>query len=65
MTPGSLPIIRLGHALTVIVPEGHVAYLRRLDNARERHIREHTALLNQVQQFWSAVAMQVDRLLRL
>ena len=43
-------IIRLGHALTVIVPEGHAAYLRRLNNARERHIRERTALLNQLQQ---------------
>jgi transposase len=43
-------IIRLGHALTVIVPEGHAACLRRLNNARERHIRERTALLNQLQQ---------------
>ena len=43
-------IIRLGHALTVIVPEGHAASLRRLNNARERHIRERTALLNQLQQ---------------
>jgi transposase len=43
-------IIRLGHALTVIVPEGDAAYLRRLNNARERHIRERTALLNQLQQ---------------
>ena len=43
-------IIRLGHALTVIVPEGHAAYLRRRNNARERHIRERTALLNQLQQ---------------
>ncbi len=43
-------IIRLGHALTVIVPEGDAAYLRRLNNARERHIGERTALLNQLQQ---------------
>ena len=43
-------IVRLGHTLTVIVPEGHAAYLRRLNNARERHIRERTALLNQLQQ---------------
>jgi transposase len=43
-------IIRLGHALTVVVPEGDAAYLRRLNNARERHIRERTALLNQLQQ---------------
>jgi hypothetical protein len=43
-------IIRLGRALSVIVPEGDTAYLRRLNNARERHIREQTALLNQLQQ---------------
>ncbi len=44
-------IIRAGHALSVIVPEGDVAYLRRLNNARERHIKERTALINQLQQF--------------
>jgi len=43
-------IIRLGHALTVVVPEGDAAYLRRLNNARERHVGEQTALLNQLQQ---------------
>ncbi len=43
-------IIRLGHALSVVIPEGDAAYLRRLNNARERHIGEHTALLNQLQQ---------------
>jgi transposase len=36
--------------LSVIVPEGDAAYLRRLNNARERHVRERTALLNQMQQ---------------
>ena len=44
-------IIRVGHALSVIVPEGEVAYLRRLNNARERHVKERAALLNQLQQF--------------
>jgi transposase len=43
-------IIRLGRALSVVVPEGDAAYLRRLNNARERHIGERTALLNQMQQ---------------
>jgi len=43
-------IIRLGHALTIIVPEGDAAYLRRLNNARERHVGEQTAFLNQLQQ---------------
>ena len=36
--------------LSVVVPEGDAAYLRRLNNARERHVGERTALLNQMQQ---------------
>ncbi len=43
-------VIKLGHALSVVVPEGDTAYLRRLNNARERHVGERTALLNQMQQ---------------
>jgi len=43
-------IIRLGRALSVVVPEGDAAYLRRLNNARERHVAERIALLNQMQQ---------------
>ena len=43
-------IIRLGRALTIVVPEGDAAYLRRLNNARERHVGEQTALLNRLQQ---------------
>jgi len=43
-------IIRLGRALTLVVPEGDAASLRRLNNARERHVGEQTALLNQLQQ---------------
>jgi transposase len=43
-------IIRLGRTLAVVVPEGDAAYLRRLNNARERHVGEQTALLNQLQQ---------------
>jgi len=43
-------IIKLGRALSVVIPEGDAAYLRRLNNSRERHVRERTALLNQLQQ---------------
>ena len=43
-------VLRLGHTLSVVVPEGDAAYLRRLNNARERHVGERTALLNQLQQ---------------
>lgn len=42
-------IIELGHALTVIIPEGAVADLRRLTNARERVLQRRTVLLNQLQ----------------
>ena len=43
-------IIKLGRALSIVIPEGDAAYLRRLSNSRERHVRERTALLNQLQQ---------------
>ncbi|MFH1077031.1 MAG: IS110 family transposase, partial [Pseudomonadota bacterium] len=43
-------IISLGNALTVIVPEGAAAQLRRLTQARERWIQKRTALLNQLQE---------------
>jgi transposase len=43
-------IILLGHSLSVVIPEGDAAYLRRLNNSRERHVGERTALLNQIQQ---------------
>jgi transposase len=43
-------IIRLGRALSIVVPEGDAASLRRLNHARERHVGEQTALLNQLQQ---------------
>jgi transposase len=42
-------IIELGHGLTVIIPEGAAAELRRLTQARERLMKRRTALLNQVQ----------------
>lgn len=42
-------IIELGHALTVIIPEGVAAQLRRLIHARERTLQRRTALFNQLQ----------------
>ena len=41
-------IIELGHALTVIIPEGATAELRRLTQARERAIQRRTAIFNQL-----------------
>ena len=43
-------IIKLGRTLSIVIPEGDAAYLRRLNNSRERHVRERTALVNQLQQ---------------
>jgi len=42
-------IIELGHALTVIIPEGSAAELRRSTHARERAMERRTALFNQLQ----------------
>ena len=42
-------VICLGHALTLIVPEGPAAELRRLTQARERAITDRTAMINQLQ----------------
>lgn len=42
-------VMMLGHSLTVVVPEGAAAELRRLTQARERAIKERTAVLNQLQ----------------
>jgi transposase len=42
-------VILLGHSLTVIVPKGAAAQLRRLTHARERAIERRTAMNNQLQ----------------
>ncbi len=42
-------VIMLGHALRVVIPQGSSAHLRRLTQARERAIRDRTAVVNQLQ----------------
>jgi len=42
-------IIALGHALTLVIPEGPAAELRRLGQARERAIKSRTSMSNQLQ----------------
>jgi len=42
-------VISLGHALTLVVPEGASAQLRRLSQARERAMKSRTAMINQIQ----------------
>jgi transposase len=41
-------VISLGHALTVVIPQGAAADLRRLTQARERAIKSRTAVNNQL-----------------
>ena len=41
-------IISLGHALTVVVPKGPAAELRRLTQARQRASKNRTAMVNQL-----------------
>lgn len=43
-------ILKLGHALSVIIPRGVVAELRHLVHARERAIGDRTVMLNRLQQ---------------
>jgi len=43
-------VIALGHALTLVVPQGPAAELRRLTQARERAIKHRTMLVNRLQQ---------------
>jgi transposase len=42
-------VISLGHALTLVVPKGAAAHLRRLTQARERALKDRTATINQLQ----------------
>jgi transposase len=42
-------VMMLGHFLTVVVPEGAAAELRRLTHARQRAIKHRTAMLNELQ----------------
>ena len=42
-------IIELGHALSVVVPEGTTAELRRLTQAREKAVKRLTSFINQLE----------------
>jgi len=43
-------IMRLGRTLSVVIPQGDAAELRRLMNVRDRHIGERVAIINYVRQ---------------
>jgi transposase len=42
-------VICLGHALTVVIPEGPAAHLRRLTQARERAVKSYISMINRLQ----------------
>jgi transposase len=57
-------VIALGHALTVVVPEGAAAHLRRLTQARERAIKDRTAMLNQLQDLLFVVFPEFSKVIK-
>ena len=58
-------IIQLGHALTVIVPEGTAAELRRLIHTREREIKVRTADKNRLQNLMYVIFPEFLRILKI
>jgi transposase len=57
-------IIALGHALTLVVPEGPAAELRRLSQARERAIKARTSTVNQLQHLVFIVFPELSGIIR-
>lgn len=57
-------VIVLGHALTVVVPEGAAAHLRRLTQARERAVKDRTAMLNQMQDLLFVVFPEFSKVIK-
>lgn len=58
-------IIQLGHALTVVVPEGTAAELRRLTHTREREIKVRTADKNRLQHLMYVIFPEFLRILKI
>jgi transposase len=57
-------VITLGHALTVVVPEGAAAHLRRLTHAREGAMKRKTAMLNQLQNLAFVIFPELGNLIK-
>jgi len=57
-------IIELGHALSVVIPKGPAAELRRLTQARERTIEKRTALFNQLQTLLALIFPEFMRVMK-
>lgn len=58
-------VICLGHALTLVIPEGRPAQLRRLTQARERAIKSRTAISNQLQHLVFVIFPEFSNILKL
>jgi transposase len=57
-------VITLGHALTVVFPEGAAAHLRRLTHAREGAIKRKTAMINQLQNLAFVIFPELGNLIK-
>jgi len=57
-------IIKLGRALSIVIPEGDAAYLRRLNNSRERHVRERTGPCEPVTAIGLSVVSRVQKVIK-
>jgi transposase len=57
-------IICLGHILSVVIPEGTAAELRRMSHARERELSRRTALYNQIQDLIFIIFPEFMRILK-
>ncbi len=58
-------LICLGHALTLVVPEGPAAELRRLTQARQRAIKTRTSMINQLQHLIFVIFPEFLQLLKI
>ena len=58
-------VICLGHALTLVVPQGPAAELRRLAQARERAVTDRTAMINQLQHLIFVIFPEFLKLLKI
>jgi transposase len=56
-------VIFLGHSLTLVVPEGPAAQLRRLTQARERAVKSRTAMMNQLQHLFFVIFPEFSEVL--
>jgi transposase len=57
-------VISLGHALTLVIPKGPAAHLRRLTQARERAIKRRTAAVNQLQDLVFVIFPEILKIMK-